>query len=192
MADAVTSAVKRVEGARKVTAATRARTEAIREIREAQQEALPEAAPAQVPLRVGDRVRVQGMGVLGDVLGFPEEGSVEVAISGKRLRVSRADASPVGVSPRPVAPTLAPQKDVKPEINLVGLTVEEALPQVDKLLDDAALGDQKSIRVIHGFGSGRLRRAVASLLEGHPHVAAFRIGGAKEGGGGVTVVELKD
>ena len=78
------------------------------------------------------------------------------------------------------------------EINLVGLTVDEALPRVDKLLDDAALGERREVRVIHGFGEGKLRKAVAGFLRGHPHVAAWRAGGAGEGGGGVTIVELKD
>ena len=63
---------------------------------------------------------------------------------------------------------------------------------LDKLLDDAFLAERKQVRVVHGFGAGRLRQAVAGLLEGHPHVAAFRLGGAGEGGGGVTVVELKE
>jgi DNA mismatch repair protein MutS2 len=81
---------------------------------------------------------------------------------------------------------------VASEINLVGLTVDEALPRVDKLLDDAFLAERKQVRVVHGFGAGRLRQAVAGLLEGHPHVAGFRLGGAGEGGGGVTVVELKE
>jgi DNA mismatch repair protein MutS2 len=79
---------------------------------------------------------------------------------------------------------------VPAEINLVGLTVDEALPQVDKLLDDAALSERREIRVIHGFGQGKLRRAVADLLAGHPHVAAYHVGA--EGRGGVTVVELKE
>jgi DNA mismatch repair protein MutS2 len=74
----------------------------------------------------------------------------------------------------------------------VGLSVDEALPQVDKLLDDAALSERREIRVIHGFGQGKLRRAIVELLAGHPHVAAFRPGGAGEGGGGATIVELKD
>jgi DNA mismatch repair protein MutS2 len=86
----------------------------------------------------------------------------------------------------------APTKAVPAEINLIGLTVEEALPRVDKLLDDASLGERREIRVIHGFGAGRLRKAVAGLLEGHPHVSSFRQGHPREGGGGATVVELKD
>ena len=89
-------------------------------------------------------------------------------------------------------PTHAKAGAVPAEINLVGLTVDEALPRVDKLLDDAALSERREIRVIHGFGQGKLRRAIASLLEGHPHVASFRPGGPREGGAGATVVELKD
>ena len=76
------------------------------------------------------------------------------------------------------------------EVNLVGMTVDEALPAVDKLLDEAAMSDRKELRVIHGFGSGRLRNAVADMLKGHPHVASVRVGA--EGRGGVTVVELKE
>ena len=78
------------------------------------------------------------------------------------------------------------------EVNLVGMRVDEALPRVDKALDDAALADRQQVRVVHGFGEGKLRRAVAELLEGHPHVASWRSGGAGEGGGGVTIVELKE
>jgi DNA mismatch repair protein MutS2 len=78
------------------------------------------------------------------------------------------------------------------EINVVGLRVDEAIPRVDKFLDDATLAERRQVRVIHGFGQGTLRKAVAGLLEGHPHVAAFRPGGSREGGGGATVVELKE
>jgi DNA mismatch repair protein MutS2 len=63
---------------------------------------------------------------------------------------------------------------------------------VDKLLDDAALAERRQVRVIHGFGRGRLRQAVAGLLDGHPHVAAYRLAAANEGGGGVTIVDLKE
>ena len=77
-------------------------------------------------------------------------------------------------------------------MNLIGLTVEEATERVDKVLDDAALSDRREIRLVHGFGEGKLRKAVAKLLEKHPLVASWRPGGPSEGGGGATVVELKD
>jgi DNA mismatch repair protein MutS2 len=81
---------------------------------------------------------------------------------------------------------------VPAEINIVGLTVDEALPRVDKFLDESALAEHHEIRVIHGFGQGRLRKAVAGLLDGHPHVATFRLGEGREGGAGATIVELKE
>jgi DNA mismatch repair protein MutS2 len=88
--------------------------------------------------------------------------------------------------------TSFPTKAVPPELNLIGLTVDEAREKVDKLLDDAALSDRREIRLIHGFGAGKLRKAVAQMLEGHPLVASWRPGGPSEGGGGATVVELKE
>jgi DNA mismatch repair protein MutS2 len=83
-------------------------------------------------------------------------------------------------------------KSVPAELNLIGMTVEEARDRVDKLLDDAALSDRREIRLVHGFGAGKLRKAVAQVLEGHPLVSSWRLGGPREGGGGATVVELKD
>jgi DNA mismatch repair protein MutS2 len=84
------------------------------------------------------------------------------------------------------------RKEIPAELNLIGLTVEEARERVDKLLDDAALSDRREIRLVHGVGAGKLRKAVAQLLERHPLVSSWRLGGPSEGGGGATVVELKD
>jgi len=88
--------------------------------------------------------------------------------------------------------TLSKEGAVPAEVNLIGLTVDEALPRLDKLLDDAALSDRQELRIIHGFGSGRLRKAVVALLDGHPLVRSHRPGGPSEGGGGATIVELKE
>jgi DNA mismatch repair protein MutS2 len=207
-ADAIHQAVTRVEAARKSVAAagTTARTQALRQIRQAQKEVLEDpslglaaqeaAAPADVA--AGSRVRIRDLGLVGEVLERSGE-EVEVAVSGKRLRVPleavrvvSGPASAAAVIKPPAAPAVKRSGEVPSEINLVGLTVDEALPRVDKLLDDAALCERRQVRVIHGFGQGRLRKAVAGLLEGHPHVAAFRAGGEREGGGGVTIVELKE
>ncbi len=83
-------------------------------------------------------------------------------------------------------------KQVPAEVNLIGLTVEDARERLDKLLDDAALSDRREIRLVHGFGEGKLRKAIAQMLERHPLVSSWRPGGPSEGGGGATVVELKD
>ena len=179
-----------------------ARAPGHRAIREAQEEALAflvllswRQAGGIRPPECGRPARVTSLGVIGE---GDEPGAgrpVELAVSGKRLVVPRSEVLAVA-GPAPSGGTSVPAPTSKgagggrAEINLVGMTVDEALPEVDKLLDEAAMGDRKELRLIHGFGSGRLRKAVAKMLEGHPHVAAVRVGA--EGRGGVTVVELKE
>ena len=79
---------------------------------------------------------------------------------------------------------------ISSELDLRGLTVEEALEKVDKYLDDALLAGLSRCRIIHGKGTGALRSAVRAQLENHPQVKAFRFGAPGEGGDGVTVAEL--
>ncbi len=201
--EAIAAAVERVEKSPKLaSAAPRLRGEAVQAIRAAQAEVLKdpelglpiEQVAPQTPVMIGTRVRVSSLGLVGDVMGL-HGNEAEVAVSGKRLRVPRAELVALQGGKKqnsvylPERPTRTP---APAEINLVGLTVDEALPRVDKLLDDAALGDRHEIRVIHGFGEGKLRKAIAGFLKGHPHVASYRTGGANEGGGGVTIVELRD
>jgi DNA mismatch repair protein MutS2 len=200
--EAIAAAVEKVEKAQKVaSAAPRLRGEAVKAIREAQSQvlkdpelALPEEQEApQAPIEVGTRVRVSNLGLTGDVMAF-HGNEAEVAVSGKRLRVPRTGLVPLQGGGKKGSVSV-PERHAKvppAEINLVGLTVDEAIPRVDKLLDDAALGDRHEIRVIHGFGEGKLRKAIAGFLKDHPHVASYRAGAANEGGGGVTIVELRD
>jgi DNA mismatch repair protein MutS2 len=77
------------------------------------------------------------------------------------------------------------------EINLIGSTVDEATDRVDKYLDAAFLSGAESVRIIHGHGKGALRKAVAELLRGHPHVESFGPAPANEGGAGATIAQLK-
>jgi dsDNA-specific endonuclease/ATPase MutS2 len=76
------------------------------------------------------------------------------------------------------------------ELHLLGKTVDEALPEVDRFLDASSRLERTDVRIIHGHGTGRLRIAVRAYLREHPQVAAFRPGGAGEGGDGATVVTL--
>ncbi len=77
------------------------------------------------------------------------------------------------------------------ELNLIGKTTDEAADETDKFLDEAYLHGLAHIRIIHGHGTGALRRAVAELLRTHPHVARFAPAPDNQGGAGATVVELK-
>jgi DNA mismatch repair protein MutS2 len=180
-----------------------------------------EEAPAQ-ELAVGTRVRVKAMGVAGELLGLQGDvAEVAVSGKRLRLpqdqlvvlahrphggargseapsvqRKLDAAVGSSGATPRDRPPsqagTFIPTKAVPSEVNLIGLTVDEAREKVDKVLDDAALSDRREIRLIHGFGAGKLRKAVAQMLKGHPLVSSWRLGGPSEGGGGATVVELKE
>jgi DNA mismatch repair protein MutS2 len=210
-ADAVNEAVRRVEAAPRLTPATAAkvRTQAVGAVRQAQAAALDvpglalaETAAAPPVLAIGGRVRLKTLGVVGEILSLPAKGDVEVAVGGKRLRVPRSELTGVGgpssaaARPAPFRPSPPPGPDTGAanafEINVIGLTTDEALPKVDKGLDQAVIAGRSVVRVVHGFGSGALRRAVAVLLHDHHHVTSFRAGGAGEGGGGVTVVQLKE
>jgi DNA mismatch repair protein MutS2 len=126
----------------------------------------------------------------------PDE-AVGVSGASSQERSSPRPGTAPGTSPRhraasPGGGVTVLTKHVPAEVNLIGLTVEEARERVDKVLDDAALSERREIRLVHGFGAGRLRKAVADMLEGHPLVSSWRLGGPSEGGGGATVVELKD
>ena len=77
------------------------------------------------------------------------------------------------------------------ELNVIGQTTDEAVDAVDKFLDEASLGSLSQVRIVHGHGTGALRRAIAELLKDHPHVARFAAAPQDQGGAGATVVELR-
>jgi DNA mismatch repair protein MutS2 len=81
--------------------------------------------------------------------------------------------------------------DVGPELHLIGRTADEARETLEKYLDDAFLAGLPTVRIIHGKGTGTLRRAVHELLTGHPLVAEHRLGALHEGGEGATVAQLR-
>jgi DNA mismatch repair protein MutS2 len=83
------------------------------------------------------------------------------------------------------------QRSAKMECNLLGLTVDEALYEVDTFLDQSVLNGQTVVYLIHGNGTGALRTAIHKHLRGHRQVKSFRLGRYGEGESGVTVVELK-
>jgi DNA mismatch repair protein MutS2 len=99
-----------------------------------------------------------------------------------------------------VAPRAAPivnvqlqPRDTQPtDLNVVGCSVDEALSRAEKFLDEALVAEQRSVRFIHGHGTGQLRRAIADFLQSHPLVAKVSTAPPEQGGGGVTVAELKE
>jgi DNA mismatch repair protein MutS2 len=155
--------------------------------------------PAQptVPPSVGDRVVLAGLGLEGVVTAV-HDGTAELDVRGKRMRASVRDLRVVG-GPRPPAPAtvkvhveLQPHDSASADLNVVGCTVDEALSKAERFLDESLLTDQRTVRFIHGYGTGQLKRALAGFLQQHPLVARFDAAPPDQGGGGVTVVELKD
>ena len=86
---------------------------------------------------------------------------------------------------------LSSMKNVPTECNVIGYTVQDALPIIKKYLDDAVTVHYKQVRIIHGSGTGRLRAGIQEYLKKSPYVESFRLGGGGEGGVGATVVYLK-
>ena len=161
------------------------------------------AAPLPVqtrPAAAGDRVIVGALGLEG-VVQTVHDGSAEVDVRGKRLRARLADLRVVTTA---AAAAAQPSRvrvnvDLQPrsaaassELNLIGNNVDEALTRLERFLDETLITETKTLRIIHGFGTGQLRRAVADFLKTHPLVASFGPAPENQGAGGATVVELKD
>src|SRR5258708_30018416 len=109
-----------------------------------------------------------------------------LAVGGKGEPIKR------GVPRGGIAGTQLPGEPDSEEINLIGCTVEEATRRVDKFLDQAALAGSSQVRLIHGHGTGALRRGLAEFLKTHPLVEAIRNEAEDRGGQAITLVELKE
>ena len=159
-----------------------------------------EAAPGpavdrDAPIVVGARV-LAPPGLEGTVLEIHGK-NAEVDVRGKRLRVALRDLQVIGSPQRSSAAVrvnvdLQPREGALSELNVIGTTVDEALDRLAKFLDASTLGDMHTLRIVHGHGTGQLRRAVGRFLDDHPLVASHRLAPQNEGGGGATIVELKD
>jgi len=156
-----------------------------------------------VDLNVGDRVRVLSLNQEGAIESVGEDeivvqvGALRFREQKENLRLierraeSKKAAKAAAGLPRGVSVTLQEQPAIGSELNVIGQTVNEATEAADKFLDAAFLDNHDRIRIVHGVGMGALKRAIANLLSGHPHVAKFYPAAPGEGGNGATVVELK-
>ncbi|NLZ38452.1 MAG: endonuclease MutS2 [Firmicutes bacterium] len=144
-------------------------------------------------LFVGMEVQVNSLSQRGVIVQIGQ-GQVQVQIGAMRINAAVEDLSLVATAKkkdRPQATTLYVHHDVPRELDLRGLTFEEATVKVDSYLDEANIAALKEVCLIHGKGTGRLRAGLQDYLSQHPRVAAFRLGHPNEGGTGVTIVTLK-
>jgi DNA mismatch repair protein MutS2 len=146
---------------------------------------------------VGARVRLKKFGKDGTVTETLDRGRLAISLGGVNIIADLDDVELIaegqrkknafqsagfGVDKSPAAPSW--------EINVIGLRVDEALPIVEKAIDQALLSGLPSIGIIHGKGTGRLRKGIWEFLTGHPLVRRFQLGEARFGGEGVTMVEM--
>lgn len=136
------------------------------------------------------------LGIEGQLLTEPDEkGMVQLGYGNMRINISIHELEPTGEVEGP-APKLTlnvsnKAADLKTELDLRGQTCDEAWEEVDKYLDDAFLASMKTVRIIHGKGTGALKRFLRAELHSHLRVDSLRPGGPGEGGDGVTVVTIK-
>ena len=152
-------------------------------------------------LRLGDSVKILSMNLKGtvhtlpDVKGnlFVQAGILRYQTNIRDLILVNDDATPAVHNTKTGAGKLKMSKSlsVSPEINLIGKTVDEALMELDKYLDDAYLAHLKSVRIVHGKGTGALRKAVQGHLKRQKYVKAFHLGEFGEGDAGVTIAEFE-
>lgn len=153
-------------------------------------------------LKAGDRVFVGVMQSAGEVLSLNQKKKeAEVQVGNMRLNVKASDlyeVSPVLKRQKnnqrdriQVVRKIEPVRQVKTEINLLGMTVSEAIQEVDSFIDQAVLGGLDEVKIIHGIGTGKLKEGIRNHLRGMKNVLEFRSGVYGEGEAGVTIVKLK-
>jgi DNA mismatch repair protein MutS2 len=162
------------------------------------------AAPREII--VGDKVKLRSFGSIG-IVDQIKDGLAEIRVKSLRFRerLDQLELVETQSTPKSQQGKLEKLKrsadaelhladaehKARSELNVIGQTTDEAVDAVDKFLDEASLASLSQVRIVHGHGTGALRRAIAGLLDGHPHVARFLPAPPDQGGAGATVVELR-
>jgi DNA mismatch repair protein MutS2 len=146
---------------------------------------------SEKPLKVGDSVELGE--IRGELLTLEPgkaiigRGGLRIEVAPERLRRARPSSSPVE---RPIPVTVTSDSGQRDELNLVGMRTGEALRKLEQFLDQAYLTNQNEVRIVHGIGSGALKKAIQDYLATSPYCAAYRQAEPHHGGAGATIVEL--
>ncbi len=148
-------------------------------------------------LEQGDTVWLEDVGLNGKVVKIDgEKGEVQVQAGSAKLTMPieglRKVASKKAEDRATVSIRTPSASKLSPELEIRGMTFDEAMPILDKYLDDAYLARLERVTIIHGKGTGALREKVGKFLKGHPRVKSQRLGAWNEGSDGVTIVDIKD
>ena len=155
--------------------------------------AQPEKTETDFSFAVRDRVRLHGGTEIGEIVSLKGE-SATVLWQRGTLKVPLHNLEPAS-APQEQRPSVAAPEyhpEVGPELDLRGMTGDEALVKVEHFLDDALVAGLHRVDIIHGKGTGALRKRISEFLKNYPHAKSFRLGEWNEGGTGVTVVELSE
>ncbi len=157
-------------------------------------------APLEISSKVyerGDLVRIKSLRREGRIKTAPERGKLEIAVGKLTFRADPEDVELIqkataekNTSKKSVLGVEIPLASPKWEVNVIGMRAEEALPVIEKAIDDAMLGGLGSMRIIHGKGTGRFKTAVSEYLAKQSCIKAFHSGTSQEGGAGVTIIDL--
>jgi len=150
---------------------------------------------------VGSKVTVGGLGLEGVVIAI-DGNRAEIDVRGKRIQAKVKELRVISGPPSPSATArqarvrvnvdLKPREGSLSELNVIGMTVDEAVDRVSRFLDDTLVTDIQEIRIVHGHGTGQLRKGLHAFLKTHPQVQKYYAAPDNQGGGGATIVELKD
>lgn len=155
------------------------------------------AAPAAAPT-VGARVAIGGLGLEGTIVSI-QGNQADIDVRGKKLRaplqglqVLTGSGTAKAAAKVQVHVDLQPREGLRSELNVIGTSVDEAVDRVARFLDETLVTDAQQVRIVHGHGTGQLRRGIAAYLKGHPLVSKFYPASREQGGEGATIVELKE
>ena len=144
-------------------------------------------------LNIGDKVKIKGKNTVGEIISIRET-KANVNFNGLKIWVPLKELEKVEEVKKEKKTKFHISRkkvNIKPEINLIGLTRDEAIKRLEEFLDKAVLEGYNHLRIIHGYGSGVLRKAVREYLETSPYNLEFKDAEYNEGGMGVTIVEFK-
>jgi DNA mismatch repair protein MutS2 len=193
----LTNEIKNLREADRAARASVNAAEVLRTVTRPVEKAMEFIPAEQREVRVGEKAEHRKFKVTGEVVSVDGKKAV-LNVSGRKMTVDVSDLVPKGAAP---AATPSRQRQassssdvavVSAELNLIGQRVDDALEESDKFLDRALLEGKSAVRIIHGFGTGTLRKAIRDYLRKHPAVRSWRPGAENEGGDGATIAVLDE
>ncbi|MFV0441563.1 MAG: endonuclease MutS2 [Lachnospirales bacterium] len=160
---------------------------------------IPKVGNSNHNFKIGDKVYINSLRDEGVVVSNPDKSNiVGVACGIMNIKVKTSDLqylNQVDKKPRPPKPQgkqrVSKARNLKAEINILGMTVQEGRMEVSKYIDDAVISNFEIIRIVHGKGTGALRKGIHDYLRTHKNVKSYRLGEFGEGDHGVTIVTIK-